>query len=97
VYLLGATNEDGLRLNASYFLQWSVIQYAKSQGCNRYDLGGIDPVGNPDVYRFKQRMGGEDVSSAGPYEAMPVISGKIVHFAEACHKTWTQARARYKA
>lgn len=68
VYLLGAANEAGLKTNASYLLQWSVIEYAKARHCRWYDLGGIDPEGNPDVYRFKARMGGADVSAPGPYE-----------------------------
>jgi lipid II:glycine glycyltransferase (peptidoglycan interpeptide bridge formation enzyme) len=69
VYLLGAANEAGLKSNASYLLQWRVIEYAKERGCNWYDLGGIDPEGNPDVYRFKMRIGGIDVCAPGPYES----------------------------
>jgi hypothetical protein len=69
VYLLGAANETGLKSNASYLLQWRVIEYAKERGCNWYDLGGIDPEGNPDVYRFKMRIGGIDVCAPGPYES----------------------------
>lgn len=68
VYLLGAANEVGLSVNASYLLQWRVIEYAMQHGCRWYDLGGIDPEGNPDVYRFKMRMGGEDICAPGPYE-----------------------------
>lgn len=69
VYLLGATNEAGLKSNASYLLQWRVIEYAKERGCLWYDLGGIDPEGNPNVYEFKARMGGADICAPGPYEA----------------------------
>ena len=32
MYVLGATNDLGLRNKASYFLQWSVIQRAKEKG-----------------------------------------------------------------
>jgi hypothetical protein len=69
IYLLGAADENGLKTNASYLLQWRVIEYAKERGCNWYDLGGIDPEGNPDVYRFKARIGGTDVVAPGPYES----------------------------
>jgi hypothetical protein len=69
VYLLGASNEAGLKSNASYMLQWRVIEYAKERGCSWYDLGGIDPEGNPDVYRFKARIGGADIDAPGPYES----------------------------
>lgn len=69
VYLLGAADEAGLKTNASYLLQWRVMEYAKERGCNWYDLGGIDPEVNPDVYRFKARIGGTDVLAPGPYES----------------------------
>lgn len=82
VYLLGAANDEGLKLNASYLLQWNVILYARESGCRWYDLGGIDPESNPDVYRFKQRMGGEDITAAGPYEATSLLSGSMIHLAE---------------
>jgi lipid II:glycine glycyltransferase (peptidoglycan interpeptide bridge formation enzyme) len=68
VYLLGATNDAGRKLNAAYLLQWEVIKKAKEMGCRWYDLGGIDHEKNPGVYRFKQRMGGMEVTIPGPYE-----------------------------
>jgi len=68
VYLLGATNDAGRKLNAAYLLQWEIIKKAKDMGCRWYDLGGIDHVKNPGVYRFKQRMGGMEVTISGPYE-----------------------------
>ena len=69
VYLLAAANEAGYENCASFLLQVRVIEYAKGRGCNWYDLGGIDPEGNPNVYRFKARMGGVDVCAPGPYES----------------------------
>jgi len=71
VYLLGASNEKGLKSNASYLLQWAVCQEAKERGIARYDLGGIDPDGNPGVYRFKNGLSGEEVTNPGPFEAAP--------------------------
>lgn len=83
VYLLGASNELGRNTNASYLLQWRVIETAARRGCAWYDLGGVDPDGNPGVYRFKQRMGGAELSSPGPYELAPDrIRGTAVRAAE---------------
>jgi hypothetical protein len=62
IYLLGATNEDGMKLKASYLLQWKAIEFSKERGLHFYDLGGIDPVANPGVYHFKSGMSGADVS-----------------------------------
>lgn len=60
-YLLGATNKLGRKLGAAYLLQWHVIEESKRHGCLWYDLGGIDSKENPDVYRFKKRMGGQEI------------------------------------
>jgi len=83
VYLLGASNDLGRRTNAAYLLQWKVVEAAARQGCRAYDLGGVDPVGNPGVYRFKQRMGGTEMVAPGPYELAPGrVRGAAVHAVE---------------
>jgi lipid II:glycine glycyltransferase (peptidoglycan interpeptide bridge formation enzyme) len=71
VYLLGASNQPGREANASYLLQWKTIEAAAARDLAWYDLGGIDPGGNPGVYRFKARMGGAELSAPGPYEIAP--------------------------
>jgi hypothetical protein len=86
VYLLGASNEAGLKANASYLLQWRVIEYAKERGCAWYDLGGIDPEANPDVYRFKARFGGTDVCAPGPYESSTPARRALVRTIEAIYR-----------
>lgn len=74
IYLLGASNEAGRRTNASYLLQWWVIQHAAELGFRMYDLGGTDAERNPGVHRFKVRMGGEAISVPGPFEMSPGIA-----------------------
>jgi hypothetical protein len=71
VTLLRAVNNTGRNLKAAYLLHWSAIQLGKSVGCRWYDLGGIDPEGNPGVYEFKRRMGGQEISVSGPYQMNP--------------------------
>lgn len=71
VYLLGATSDAGRRTKAAYLLQWHAIKNARKQGCRFYDLGGIDPVGNPGVYRFKRGMGGVEIEGAGTFQVGP--------------------------
>lgn len=83
VYLLGATNEEGRDVRASFLLQWAVIEYAKSLGLRYYDLGGVNQADNPSVYRFKKRMGGDYYSGPPTLEyraAWP--KGQIVQMAE---------------
>lgn len=62
IYLLGATNEKALKLRAANLLQWEAIKKAKQLDIRFYDLGGIDPVGNPGGFHFKQGLSGLDVS-----------------------------------
>jgi lipid II:glycine glycyltransferase (peptidoglycan interpeptide bridge formation enzyme) len=62
VYLLGATNDEGMKVKASYLLQWAMIQSLKQSGSRYYDLGGIDPEENPGVYHFKSGFSGADRS-----------------------------------
>lgn len=71
VYLLGATNDAGLKSKAAYLAQWSVIQMARREGCRFYDLGGIDPKNNPGVHHFKKGLGGTDITVPGPFELNP--------------------------
>jgi lipid II:glycine glycyltransferase (peptidoglycan interpeptide bridge formation enzyme) len=71
VYLFGATDDLGLKKKASYLLQWHAIQYAKAHGMRWYDLGGIDPDENPNVFHFKSGMGGIDMTAPGPFEIRP--------------------------
>ncbi len=83
VYLLGATEKAGLETKASYLLQWHVITKAKERGFRRYDLGGIDPVGNHGVFHFKRGLGGIEVSSPGQFELAPTgLSGRMIRAVE---------------
>ncbi len=88
VYLLGASNNVGRKLNAAYLLQWQVIEMAKAAGCRWYDLGGIDKQTNPGVYRFKQRMGGHEVDIPGPFEMRsPSMRGLLTQFGETVYSS----------
>ena len=40
-YLYGGSTQEGLKCSASNLLQWTIVDFAKKQGCTRYDLGGV--------------------------------------------------------
>jgi lipid II:glycine glycyltransferase (peptidoglycan interpeptide bridge formation enzyme) len=69
IYLLGATNDDGLKSKGAYLLHWTMIQWLKSADVRWYDLGGIDPEGNPGVYSFKRGFSGVDLCQINPLVA----------------------------
>ena len=78
VVLLAASNEKGLACGASYLIWYKGAVAAWSAGMKRYDLGGIDQDKNPTVYQFKSRMGGEEVSYIGAFDACSNICTKVV-------------------
>jgi len=61
IYMLGATSDKGLNSKGAYLLHWTLIQWLKANRVRWYDLGGIDPEGNPGVYHFKKGFSGADV------------------------------------
>lgn len=68
VGILAGSSEKGLELGSSYLIWWHTLLAAKRAGMLKYDLCGIDPVNNPDVYQFKLRMGAEQARYIGAFE-----------------------------
>ena len=67
-YLIGASvhkDHQAFSRGASNLVQWSAIQWAKASGSIAYNLEGLDPVGNPGVYHFKERMNGRPRQTRG--------------------------------
>ena len=95
IYLLGATSDDGLNSKGSYLLHWTMIRWLIEKGIRWYDLGGIDPIGNPGVYSFKKGFSGADVSQMNPIVACSsIISNAVVRAGLAMQRTfrgWNEA------
>jgi CelD/BcsL family acetyltransferase involved in cellulose biosynthesis len=60
-YMWGAAARRTGNSSAGQALHWRIIDDMIAQGVTRYDLEGIDPVGNPGVYEFKRGFGGQTV------------------------------------
>jgi hypothetical protein len=89
IYLLGATSDDGLNTKGAYLLQWTLIRGLKENGAKWYDLGGIDPQGNPGVYHFKRGLSGVDVCQINPLAASrSAVSSGIVKAGLAMQRTF---------
>ncbi|MFC1761591.1 lipid II:glycine glycyltransferase FemX [Planctomycetota bacterium] len=76
--LFQATSEEGFSLGASYQAWWQTFVAARNAGMKRYDMGGIDPEKNPNVYKFKARMGGDEVFGIGVYDAYANVYAKWI-------------------
>ena len=95
IYIFGATSEEGLKSNGSYPLQWRAIERMKEAGCAVYDLGGIDPEGNPGVYHFKAGLGGREVSHVGTWEyCRDPLSRLVVRAGEAVQRVKGKMKRR---
>jgi lipid II:glycine glycyltransferase (peptidoglycan interpeptide bridge formation enzyme) len=89
VNLFRAMTSEGAKTHVSYLLQWNAIVKAVNHRCRFYDMGGIDPDGNPGVYSFKKGVGGEDLTMAGPYEYQPdFLHTMLVRAAEKAYLKW---------
>jgi lipid II:glycine glycyltransferase (peptidoglycan interpeptide bridge formation enzyme) len=81
-YITGASSNRHRNRMPAYAIQWAAIRWAKSRGCNTYDLWGIPDAdeetleaeftersdGLWGVYRFKRGFGGEVVRYTGLWE-----------------------------
>ncbi len=72
-YVYGATSNTNRNLQASYGIQWEMIQWAKGSGCHIYDFRGVSGDMDPDnalygLYRFKDGFGARVVEYVGEYD-----------------------------
>jgi len=81
-YFYGASTDMHRDKMPNYLLQWEAMRWAKSQGCQEYDLWGVPDAeldtleanfssrtdGLWGVYRFKRGFGGELKRSTGPWD-----------------------------
>jgi Acetyltransferase (GNAT) domain len=58
-------------------LQWTAMKAAINANVTRYDLGGMDPEGNPGVYEFKRQLRGELVTIPPIRASALSLRGKI--------------------
>jgi len=56
IYLIGTTNYIGRKLNANYALLWTAILKAKNDGCQWFDIGGLNKTTPPGVAHFKKGL-----------------------------------------
>lgn len=91
-YVYGASDNAHRNVMPNYLMQWEMIQYAKSEGCEIYDFQGVS--GNIDesdpqygLYRFKKGFNGELCEYAGEFDFVfkPAVN-KTVDLAQNARK-----------
>ncbi|MDK2821162.1 MAG: hypothetical protein PWP31_1127 [Clostridia bacterium] len=72
-YLYGASSNKHRNVMPNYLIQWSMIKWAKENGCTIYDFRGVPGDLNEDnplygLYRFKKGFNGEFTEFVGEYD-----------------------------
>lgn len=81
VYLFGAANDQGMADKGSYLVQWKAIQWMKGNGCQCYNLNGINPSANPGTYHFKMGLAGKNsrnVQYLGYFDCYSGLANSVV-------------------
>lgn len=72
-YIYGASSNRFRNVMPNYLLQWTMIEWAKEQGCSMYDFRGVSgdlTEDNPlyGLYRFKKGFGGKFTEFVGEFD-----------------------------
>jgi hypothetical protein len=96
-YILGATSTRGLGVNGSNLIQWRAITWLKERGCRWYDLGGVDPSGNPGVYKFKRGVAGKNGKEVTHLGQFSLSNNIISYFMDICIDRINYARKKLRS
>jgi lipid II:glycine glycyltransferase (peptidoglycan interpeptide bridge formation enzyme) len=77
--VIAASNDKGLKMNASHLIWWHTLINSKNKGALYYDLGGIDPINNSSVYKFKMKMGSEEKKCIGTFDYFHGIQSRFIN------------------
>ncbi|MBO8168544.1 MAG: peptidoglycan bridge formation glycyltransferase FemA/FemB family protein [Thermoanaerobacteraceae bacterium] len=72
-YIYGASSNEHRNVMPNYLLQWTMIEWAKNNGCKIYDFRGVPGKLTEDnplygLYRFKKGFNGEYTQFIGEYD-----------------------------
>jgi len=72
-YLLGYANENGRKINVMNGLMWNVISDLKKKNFNYFDLGGLDNINTPGIFRFKSGLNAKNYDLIGNYQRVRIF------------------------
>ena len=69
IYLIGATNNTGRKVNANHYLIWNAVCELKRSGYKWFDVGGAHPDNTPPgILHFKRGLRGKPYQLMGEVE-----------------------------
>lgn len=71
------TDSIGRQNYTSYMLLFELFKKAKEMNISEYDMSGIDPLNNPNVYNFKNGLRATTVEKLGEWE---LSNSKLISF-----------------
>jgi lipid II:glycine glycyltransferase (peptidoglycan interpeptide bridge formation enzyme) len=66
-YFIGTTDDKGRKLQVNYVLLWEAILYAKRNGCEWFDIGGLNSTTPKGIAHFKSGVNSELYSLIGEW------------------------------
>jgi lipid II:glycine glycyltransferase (peptidoglycan interpeptide bridge formation enzyme) len=66
-YFIGSTNDTGRKLQVNYVLLWEAVLYAKRNGCDWFDIGGLNTTTPKGIAHFKSGLNPELYSLVGEW------------------------------
>lgn len=72
-YLLGYASETGRKINAMNGLIWHAIKDLKNKNYSYFDLGGLDDLSTPGVYKFKSGVNAKKYKLIGNFKVTNLL------------------------
>lgn len=94
-YVYGASSNESRNLMPNHLMQWTMMQWAKENGCNLYDFRGVPdpehgdiPAHEEGLVKFKSGFGAQMIRYVGEYDLPLSKTG---------YWMWTSARPKLVA
>lgn len=66
--LIATTTYEARKFYASHWLMMKIINWCREKGIEYFDLSGVDPWKNKEVFQFKKGLGADFVEQIGEWE-----------------------------
>lgn len=67
IYLIGTTTDEGKKYQTNYVLFWEAILQAQKNGCQWFDIGGLNETTTKGIKQFKEGLNSNPYSLTGEW------------------------------